>query len=103
MRALDHRRLFACKEANVEIPMWWGHKIEGDSHTDFYANGHFGQRLYISPSRDLVLVRLGSDNHGVDWVDFLASMAQSFDRVRDQGTGFLQQPALAPFHEPGRR
>jgi CubicO group peptidase (beta-lactamase class C family) len=57
---------------------WWGRKVAGAARSDFYANGHFGQRLYISPQQHLVLVRMGDSNRGVDWADFLAAVADGF-------------------------
>jgi CubicO group peptidase (beta-lactamase class C family) len=40
--------------------LWWRTKRANCVRNDFYANGHFGQRIYVSPDRDLVLVRLSS-------------------------------------------
>ncbi len=34
---------------------------------DYFANGHFGQRIYISPSSNTVIVRLGEKNGGISW------------------------------------
>ena len=55
--------------------LWWGHYQPGRTRTDFYANGHFGQRIYISPDKRLVLVRLGEAGGRVDWTAFLAQVA----------------------------
>ncbi len=38
--------------------MWWGW-IRGDDGYDFYAEGDKGQFLYMSPSRNLIIVRHG--------------------------------------------
>ena len=57
---------------------WWGRKPIASARSDYYANGHFGQRLYISPRSDLVLVRMGDSNQGVDWADFLGAVADAF-------------------------
>jgi CubicO group peptidase (beta-lactamase class C family) len=62
--------------------LWWGTKRANRVRDDFYANGHFGQRIYICPDRGLVLVRLGSDNAGVDWTAFLGTVA---DKWQTQG------------------
>jgi hypothetical protein len=48
---------------------------------DTYANGHFGQRPYVSPARGLVLLRLGGEDGGVGWTGFLASIAARFGEV----------------------
>jgi CubicO group peptidase (beta-lactamase class C family) len=45
---------------------WWG--LERDGRFDFYANGHFGQFIYISPAARLVIVRHGTGHGGLnDW------------------------------------
>jgi CubicO group peptidase (beta-lactamase class C family) len=61
--------------------LWWGQPPADAVRPDYYANGHFGQRLYISPTRDLVLLRLGSEDGGVGWTGFLASIAERFGEV----------------------
>ena len=55
--------------------LWWGRYRPDQRRPDFFANGHFGQRIYVSPDRRLVIVRLGSSGGGVDWTDFLAGIA----------------------------
>lgn len=54
---------------------WWGATRPGRTRGDFYANGHFGQRIYVSPDRDLVIVRLGHDAGTVNWTETLADIA----------------------------
>ncbi|NNE62147.1 MAG: serine hydrolase [Woeseia sp.] len=45
---------------------WWG--IEREGRYDYYANGHFGQFIYISPDARLVVVRNGTGHGGLnDW------------------------------------
>lgn len=45
---------------------WWG--VERENRYDFYANGHFGQFIYISPDARLVIVRHGTGHGGLnDW------------------------------------
>ncbi len=45
---------------------WWG--IEREGRYDYYANGHFGQFIYISPKARLVIVRNGFGHGGLnDW------------------------------------
>lgn len=55
--------------------LWWGTDRPGRTASDFFANGHFGQRIYVSPDKALVLVRLGSAAGNVDWTEFLAGIA----------------------------
>lgn len=45
----------------------------------FWAEGRFGEFVYVVPDLDLVMVRLGRGDGDVDWRSFLAAMAR---RVR---------------------
>lgn len=58
--------------------LWWGAFRKNRDRNDFYANGHFGQRIYVSPDKRLVIVRLGSDSADVDWTEFLGSIADAW-------------------------
>lgn len=42
--------------------LWWVL-----SNGDYYANGHFGQYIYVSPSNKIVIVRLGEESAGICW------------------------------------
>jgi hypothetical protein len=55
---------------------WWGkHKPNGGY--DFMAIGHGGQRIYVSPSANAIVVRHGISEGGVDhWEDVIASVIQ---------------------------
>ncbi len=39
---------------------WWGLARDGGQY-DFFASGHLGQLIYISPQADLIIVRNGED------------------------------------------
>jgi len=39
---------------------------EREGRRDFYANGHFGQFIYVSPEANLVIVRCGTDHGGLN-------------------------------------
>ncbi len=53
---------------------WWG-KIKPDGSYDYVAQGHLGQRIYISPQERIVIVRFGTDEGGVDeWSDVFQSI-----------------------------
>ena len=43
---------------------WW--VIEREGRYDYYANGHFGQFIYVSPEANLVIVRCGTDHGGLN-------------------------------------
>jgi len=52
--------------------MWWGIQRE-DSSYDFYAAGNHGQYIYISPDKELIIVRngisygRGMDDNSINW------------------------------------
>lgn len=58
--------------------LWWGNFRPGRKQDDFYANGHFGQRIYVSPDKALVIVRMGNDGGNIDWTAFLATIADAW-------------------------
>ncbi len=58
--------------------LWWGApRISGQTQR-FYANGHFGQRIFVDPDKKLVMVRLGSDSGDVDWTALLGRIADKW-------------------------
>jgi len=52
--------------------MWWGIKRDENSY-DFFAMGNFGQFIYVSPDKNLIIVRNGMsygegmENDDIDW------------------------------------
>lgn len=58
--------------------LWWGAFRPNRKRDDFYANGHFGQRIYVCPDKRLVLVRLGAGSGTIDWTAFLGSIADAW-------------------------
>jgi len=44
--------------------MWWGERCNPDSH-DFFAIGNFGQFVYVSAAKDLIIVRNG-ESYGLE-------------------------------------
>jgi CubicO group peptidase (beta-lactamase class C family) len=51
--------------------LWWGENCNPDSQ-DFLAVGNFGQFIYVSPAKDLIIVRNGEEygveSSGEEWV-----------------------------------
>ena len=43
---------------------------------DFWAQGNHGQFVYVSPGRNVVLVRFGTDYNYDHWPDLLAGLAR---------------------------
>jgi CubicO group peptidase (beta-lactamase class C family) len=62
--------------------MWWGIQRD-EQNTDFMALGNHGQFIYISPQKDLIILRFGEaygDIHGADsWVEMFYGFATNFD------------------------
>jgi CubicO group peptidase (beta-lactamase class C family) len=52
---------------------WWGIP-NGDGTYDFVARGHLGQRVYISPRDNAVIVRFGSEDGIQKWEDVFRDM-----------------------------
>lgn len=55
--------------------LWWGAPRRAGKRQRFYANGHFGQRIFVDPDKKLVIVRLGHDSGDVDWTVLLGKIA----------------------------
>ncbi|HLF78464.1 MAG TPA: serine hydrolase [Dehalococcoidia bacterium] len=54
--------------------LWWGIP-NADGTYDYVARGHLGQKIYVSPRDNAVIVRFGSNDGGVDkWEDVLADV-----------------------------
>jgi len=49
--------------------MWWGMERDGEA-SDFVALGNHGQFIYISPHKDLIIVRHG-EQYGIDKFEWL--------------------------------
>lgn len=59
--------------------LWWvGASRDGEERAPFYALGKYGQVVAVFPEHDMVIVRLGSTDAGVDWQLRLRDLA---DRV----------------------
>ena len=55
--------------------MWWGLR-NSENQYEYSANGHFGQRIYISPSKNAIVVRFGSKDGKVDWTSFMMKLVE---------------------------
>ncbi len=58
--------------------LWWGRFVASPGQPDIYANGHYGQRIYLSRNKRLVLVRFGRESGEVDWTALLATIAEAW-------------------------
>jgi len=63
--------------------MWWGIQ-HGEGNYDFMALGNHGQFIYISPGKNLIILRFGEsygDIHGADnWVNMFYDFASQLDK-----------------------
>jgi CubicO group peptidase (beta-lactamase class C family) len=57
---------------------WWGYRREGGPD-DFFAEGLLGQHIYVSPAKNLILVRNGMDEGKTDF--YPAILKQIADRL----------------------
>lgn len=55
--------------------MWWGLRNANGDY-EYSASGHFGQRIYIAPSRNSILVRFGTKDGDVDWTSVMMKLAE---------------------------
>ena len=51
--------------------MWWIHRSAGEPDR-YYAEGRFGQFIYVAPHRDLVIVRTGRTDGDINWISVFA-------------------------------
>ena len=56
--------------------MWWVDPQADARRDPFFARGKYGQMIGVVPDQDLVVVRLGSDDAGVDWQELILDLAQ---------------------------
>ena len=62
--------------------MWWG--LQRDAQTyDFIALGNKGQYIYVSPQKDLIILRFGESYGEFDgsqgWLDLFFGFASNLD------------------------
>jgi CubicO group peptidase (beta-lactamase class C family) len=58
---------------------WWGRR-RGASAYDFFARGMYGQRIYVSPQKNAIIVRFGVEYGQLDsWQDVLQNVADKLN------------------------
>ena len=55
--------------------MWLGLRTN-DMDYSYFASGHFGQRIFISPAKNAIIVRFGTKDGKVDWTSFLMKLVE---------------------------
>lgn len=63
------QHIFEVAQGGYYKYMWYGLLRKGQPN-DFYALGNKGQFIYVSPSKQLIIVRHG-ENTGIEWMDWI--------------------------------
>jgi CubicO group peptidase (beta-lactamase class C family) len=58
---------------------WWVEAGSRGGQSPFLARGKYGQVVVVDPAHDAVVVRLGSDDAGVDWNTLALDVARGVD------------------------
>ena len=60
---------------------WW---LDAERPGRYYAQGKYGQYVYVAPDADAVVVRLGRDwgNANVSWLATFRDIADQLERLR---------------------
>lgn len=58
---------------------WWGHLLDNNDY-NYFASGHLGQTLYVSPRKKLVIARFGERKGRIDfgWQQICKILAERF-------------------------
>lgn len=68
------------EHAYYYLNYWW---LDTEREA-FYAEGNFGQFIYVYPNADLVLVRNGINTGGIYWTGLLGEIAQAIETELNQ-------------------
>jgi CubicO group peptidase (beta-lactamase class C family) len=79
--------------------MWWVRPQAQAARDPFLARGKYGQVIAVIPDRDIVMVRLGSDEAGIDWAATMLDLASSLAEPAGGASG--RDAAVSP--ASGRR
>jgi CubicO group peptidase (beta-lactamase class C family) len=60
---------------------WWVQRSDVGEPNRYYAEGRFGQFIYVAPHRDLVIVRTGRTDGDVNWVSVFERIVRRVDAV----------------------
>jgi CubicO group peptidase (beta-lactamase class C family) len=74
----------ACK-AGVDAIRGTSGLAKMNGPVEYYAEGRFGQFVYLVPDLDLVIVRVGRDDGIISWRRFLSGQAAQIREA--EGTG----------------
>lgn len=56
---------------------WWQKYDEQNNCLAFWAAGFLGQYIWIVPEKELIIVRLGKNKGGNDWIDFFLNISNT--------------------------
>jgi CubicO group peptidase (beta-lactamase class C family) len=64
--------------------LWWVQPSAGELNR-YYAEGRFGQFIYVAPDRELIIVRTGASDGGVNWMSLFERIVRRVDAVDGRG------------------
>jgi CubicO group peptidase (beta-lactamase class C family) len=71
---------------------WWVNPA-ADEPDRFYAEGRFGQFIYVVPNRELIVVRTGRSDGDVNWISVFERIVRGVDAVdAHAGIGATRRP-----------
>ena len=53
--------------------------MRGETDYDYYAEGHHGQEIYISPHKNMIIVRNGESEGGRRWPSIFYQFASDIE------------------------
>ena len=80
-------------DPSVEYQHFWWVRPQPEGSPHFWAEGRFGQFIYVVPDLDLVVVRLGRDDGDLDWRSFMVAVAKRIRADLAKADGGSDPPA----------
>lgn len=85
---------------------WWGYAtgfwlnaeyITGNlgEQQDFYAAGYGGQYIYVNPEANIIIIRQGEGQHGVEWVPAMARLAGLLNNCESPDNNSVNKTSIA--------
>ncbi|MGO8946885.1 MAG: hypothetical protein ACLQUY_04310 [Ktedonobacterales bacterium] len=59
---------------------WWGN-TQDDVHFHYYAWGNKGEFIYVIPEQQLIIVRFGTSDGGVNWQALFEQLSDQIAQV----------------------
>ena len=62
------------KDSFYAYQWWHDSKPDKNGKVNFFAQGHLGQFTYMNPTNNTIVVRLGKNYGGVDWIQLIREL-----------------------------